>query len=113
MRLLLFMLSAAWTWVAPAITRAAVSIILRSEITSSRDRNVTRVLARRVHVLGNVTTHSEALVHRENQVCFHSRSSFRSKATVPTENALRVDWLLLCKNCLGEKRLFRSPRKIR
>jgi hypothetical protein len=32
-----------------------------------------RVSGRRIHVLRNVTTQSEVLAHRENQILFHNR----------------------------------------
>ena len=72
----LFVLRAGYTRVTPAITSAAVSVILRSNIAFCDNRNVTRVLARWIYALGNVTTSVEILADRENQICFHKRFLF-------------------------------------
>jgi hypothetical protein len=62
--------------VTPAITPAAVCVILRSNIVFCSDRNAARVLAQCIHVLGKVTTHGEVLARSENQILFHNRFLF-------------------------------------
>jgi len=84
----------------PAIAPAGVRLALKIDIAFSRYRNMTRIASRRIYVLGNITTHIEIFIRRQNQIRFHKR--FLSIAGyVGARDALHVDWLLLCKNCLA------------
>ena len=74
--LLVFVVGAAWTSVAPAIAPAAVYFIPRFDIVFSCYRNVTDILGRWIYALGSVTTSVEIFADRENQICFHKRSLF-------------------------------------
>ena len=73
------LVGAAWTRMAPAIATARRCFIVGPEVAFSCYRNVMRASGRWIHVLRNVATHCEVLVHRENQIRFHNRFLF-SKA---------------------------------
>jgi len=58
----------------PAIAPARVRLALKIDIAFSRYRNMTRIASQRIYVLGNITTHIEIFIHRQNQIRFHNRS---------------------------------------
>ena len=86
----------------PSIATATMRFHVRIEIVFHRDWNVAGIGSGRTHVLRNDTTLVEIFIHRQNHICFHNRSSFRSKATVLTARALHTNWLLLAKNCCAK-----------
>jgi hypothetical protein len=69
---------AIWARMTPAVALATVLLASEINIRLVRYRNVTRVIGRRVYVLGGDTTLSEIFGHCQNRVCFHN-SSFHAE----------------------------------
>jgi hypothetical protein len=91
---------------APPVAPATMRLAFKIDIAFSGDRDVTRIASRWIHLHPSDSTLIEIFIHRRNNICFHSRSSFRLKGTVATEKALHLDWLLLCKYCAVQNAEF-------
>jgi hypothetical protein len=64
---------------APAVAPATVLLAPGINIAFACYRNVTRIVSRRIHMLGNATTRIEIFVRCQNRACFHN-SSFHAGA---------------------------------
>ena len=58
----------------PAIAPARMRLAFKIDLAFSRYWNMTRIASRRIYVLGNITTHIEIFIRRQNQIRFHNRS---------------------------------------
>ncbi len=97
---------------APAVAPATVFVAPGINIAFACYRNVTRIVSRRIHLLGNDTTRSEILVCCKNRICFHN-FSFHAGGYVVMRNALHSGWLFLCKNCCAKNPLDRVSDRCR
>jgi hypothetical protein len=59
---------------APAIAPATVLLAPGINIAFACYRNVTRIVSRWIHMLGNAATRIEIFVHCQNRICFHNCS---------------------------------------
>jgi hypothetical protein len=64
-------------WMAPAVAPATVLLAPGINMAFACYRNVTRIVSRPIHLLGNATTRIEIFFLCQNRICFHN-CSFRA-----------------------------------